>query len=142
MSTHTSLKIDLPEGQVFHMLSDDGLSLTSVYDGPEGVASVLIGWKDIETARDNYATAADGFEARLPELVAKIVREKNSKQRLRRVGPFNVLIGTGAPIWLLPKVRFRDGRGRWELGFGWLYTAVQIFPKGRKFESTVREVSA
>ena len=131
-TTDTALKIDLPEGQVFHMLSDDGLWLTSVYDGPEGVATVKIGWKDIETARDNYANAADGFESRLPEIVAKIVREQNSKQRLRSVGPFSILIGTGAPIWWLPKVRLKDAEGRWELGFGWLYAVVQISPKDRK----------
>lgn len=120
-----------PSGQVFHMLADDELSLTSVYDGPEGVATVTIGWGDLETARDNHLNAVNGFDKRLADIVQKIIVEQNSRQRLRRVGRFNVLLNTGAPIWWLPKARLKDGEGRRELAFGWLYAAVHVFPRSR-----------
>lgn len=110
---------------VFHMLSDDGLELHSVYAGPAGTVDVMIAWTDIDTAEANHLVAAASFEHRLTDLRRKMAEERNARQFLRHCGPLTVFVSIGPPTWWKPNIGLRL-RGGLRLRAGWLRAAVQV----------------
>lgn len=110
---------------VFHMLSDDGLCLHSVYAGPGGTIDVMIGWTDCDTAEVNHLVAAASFEHRLSDLRRKLAEERNAKEFVRHVGTMRVFVSIGPPTWWKPSLglRLRDG---FRFRAGWLRAAIEI----------------
>jgi hypothetical protein len=110
---------------VFHMLSDDGLALHSVYAGSGGTIDVMIGWTDVETAEANHLVAAASFEHRLSDLRRKLAEERNAKQAVFHVGAMRVFVSIGPPTWWKPDLGLRL-RGGFRFRAGWLRAAIQI----------------
>lgn len=118
-------------GEVIHMLSDDGLDLHSVYDGPEGQVVVRMGWSDLDVAESNYESAINGFVTRLPAIIETVGEPGSGTRRTRlwRLSAFNVLINVGRPVWWLPRAQVSLAKRR--VRVGWLLVAVTVEASNR-----------
>lgn len=102
-----------------HVVSDDGLSLTSRAFFEDGsVMQSIVGWKDARTAQDNYHIAVESFETNWERL--KSTRAVGDRRRLKkfqtRVGTFWLHCNTGPPTWWKPRFVLKKD----EVMVGWL----------------------
>ncbi|MDN5893867.1 MAG: hypothetical protein L0H93_07535 [Nocardioides sp.] len=113
--------------QVEHRLSPDGLTLTSIYRGPEGSATSSVSWRTAEQAATNYAAAVQGFENRVPQLQARLAEDNHdSRSWIKNTRFGSVYVNTGPPTWWRPNFQIRRVAGATHIKCGWLRIATII----------------
>lgn len=149
--TRTRVTPEVP-GIFSHLLSDDGLTLTSSWETPAGVFTSTMSWKDLPTAEAHYWTAVRGFEAKAADLRVGVGERRTARVYrapgpMGRLGSIAVIVSTGPPTWWKPNVgvkwltwatedphaaragtsRVRPGSRRgFEVRGGWLRVAAQV----------------